>query len=314
MPDYDDDGNGKNDDVHGWNFVRNQPPQPTDAGPQRHGTMVSGLIAAKPATGRRAAGIAPGGRLMIVQYSPNGGTTSNAEQLVRLTGALAYALSNKADIINISSHIPIRLTNSAEVTAMLGFSNLLASSAAINTLVVCAAPTPNIVTDLDDASRTLVVPAALDHPNLITVTGLDPGSPETMTSRSGKKAVDIAAPASNIVSLIPGNEEAEFHGNSYATALVSGAAALVWGMMPKLTAREVRCLLLSNAATNNVKIASPLPGEEWGYTPPAKPNSKLDLSFVTNVYPSYLAYQAGQRFTNCCFGLTEQQNGCRETQ
>lgn len=54
-------------------------------------------------------------------------------------------------------------------------------------------------------------------------------------------AIDIAAPAEDLI--VDGNLE---YGTSFATPMVSGAAALIWSYQPDLTAPEVKKLLLSS--------------------------------------------------------------------
>jgi subtilisin family serine protease len=57
--------------------------------------------------------------------------------------------------------------------------------------------------------------------------------------------VDVAAPSQGIYWVNSHGETKYTHGTSDATALVSGAAALIWSQNPELTSREVTARLLA---------------------------------------------------------------------
>src|SRR5262249_33741159 len=56
--------------------------------------------------------------------------------------------------------------------------------------------------------------------------------------------VDLAAPGVDILSTVPGPSYGSLSGTSMAAPFVSGSAALVWNMLPGLSHRDVRDLLL----------------------------------------------------------------------
>ena len=98
----DDDGNGYIDDVHGWLFLPEIGPS---KGPTElfdgigHGTHVAGTIAAAGNNGQGIVGVAWQAKVMPLGIFEEtfGTTTSDAS-----AGALAYAVQNGADIVNMS--------------------------------------------------------------------------------------------------------------------------------------------------------------------------------------------------------------------
>ncbi len=78
-------------------------------------------------------------------------------------------------------------------------------------------------------------------------------------------AIDIVAPASDLLvdtDVIGENDQIPVKGTSFATPMVSGAAALVWSYNPGLTAREVKNLLV-NSAEETVKDNDKIIDEEY---------------------------------------------------
>jgi subtilisin family serine protease len=86
----DDDGDGFVDNIHGWDFVDNDPIAQDS---YHHGTPVAQI----------AHGIAPGSLILPLRILDSQGYGTEA----RLLGAIDYAINKKARIINLSLEIPV---------------------------------------------------------------------------------------------------------------------------------------------------------------------------------------------------------------
>lgn len=93
--DYDDDGNGFNDDVHGWDFV-NQTGRIGDW--NGHGTHCAGIAAAVGGNGIGIVGANPDALIMPVTVMQSDGTGDVAT----IIKGIDYAVANGADIISMS--------------------------------------------------------------------------------------------------------------------------------------------------------------------------------------------------------------------
>jgi subtilisin len=104
----DDDGNGYVDDLHGWNFVDDNPdvsPPEQCRGLVSHGTLMASLIAAQRNNGVGIA--APGSdsvRLMILKVVDCGAHKNDPVDPKRLARALDYATRMGARILSFSNH------------------------------------------------------------------------------------------------------------------------------------------------------------------------------------------------------------------
>jgi subtilisin family serine protease len=222
----DDDGDGRVDDVHGWDFANGDPDPSDDNG---HGTHVAGIAAARGDNGIGVAGVAWRARIMAVKAvdASAQGASSNVAEGVR------YAVAKGARVI---------------VLALAGtdpgayLESAVREAAAAGVLVVCAAG--NGARDLDAQP---VFPAAFDLPNLISVAATSRTGGLSPLSNFGRASVDIATPGEAILSTSVTGVYERRSGTSMAAASVAGAAALVAAAAPDLTAPQIRSLLVSSA-------------------------------------------------------------------
>jgi len=101
---FDDDGNGLVDDVHGWDFVRDDNDVNPDYTSHAHGTACAGLIAAQGNNNLGVTGVTWNCTIMPVRISPLA-----AEDLCTLTepvDGLRYAATQGADVISNSWAVP----------------------------------------------------------------------------------------------------------------------------------------------------------------------------------------------------------------
>ncbi len=92
-----------------------------------------------------------------------------------------------------------------------------------------------------DTSSSPVYPACFDIPNVLSVAAIDSKGVLASFSSYGS-AIDVAAPGVNILTTVPGNEEAPYDylsGTSAATAFVTGIAGLLKSYLPDLTITQI---------------------------------------------------------------------------
>ncbi len=179
-----------------------------------HGTKMAGLIAGHGhSSGDGVLGVAPEAAIIPVKVA---GKKNNSQNL---PAGINWAAEAKAGVINVSG----AAVNSRNLSS--------AVEAAIRADSIVVAASGNTSDDLR-----MAFPAAL--PDVLAVGAID---------RSGKVAkfsitdsrVTLCAPGVEMVTTAAGNKYAEGNGTSQATAIVSGAAALVRARFPDLSAPEV---------------------------------------------------------------------------
>lgn len=223
-----------------------QPGLPADYDCVGHGTVVAGLIAARPLPGSAFAGIAPGATILPVRQTESDQQEANGAAF--LASAIDYAVSGGAAVINIS------ITTSGSTPALAA-----AVRYALDNNVVVVAAAGN---DGAGASGAKVYPA--DYPGVLAVgaVGRD-GQPLSFSSPGAlvvAPGADIVGPRAGGDGLVTGQ------GTSFATAFVSGAAALVRSYLPGLTAAQVVRRIEATADHPAGKLPGPLLG--WGEVDP----------------------------------------------
>ena len=96
----------------------------------------------------------------------------------------------------------------------------------------------------NDNDRRPAYPASYDSPNIISVGAHDHRGATASFSHYGKKSVDLFAPGVNILSTVPGNRYASYHGTSMACPHVSGAYALLLASNPSWKVSQVKDALM----------------------------------------------------------------------
>jgi subtilisin family serine protease len=234
----DDDHNGYVDDVHGVDLSSARPGQDLADG-AGHGTHVAGIVAAA-ANGRGVVGVAPQAKLMIVRVLDDhgAGTTGAVAEGVR------YAAANGARIINLS------LGGDGRDEGMVA---ALQAAADANVLVVASAG--NDGRDIDTKPS---YPAALPAPNLLAVASTDPDNGRGISDYSnyGRLTVQVAAPGAQILSTGKDGDYVLMSGTSMAAPMVTGVAALAASVNPRMSAVDLRALLMENAARSGLPVAA----------------------------------------------------------
>jgi type VII secretion-associated serine protease mycosin len=207
-----------------------------DGDPDGHGTAMAGLIAAHGRGNSGALGIAPKAKVLPVKDGPN----KNVGSPENTAAAIRWAISQDADVINVSAAV-------SPTTELLN-----AVEEAINADIVVVAAGGNS----DDFA--VPYPARMD--GVVAVGSIKRDGEISPNSRTGKEIV-IAAPGVDIQSTGRNGQYRRASGTSSATAIVSGAVALIRSRYPDLSAKEVVHRLTSTA----VDKGAPGRDEEYGY-------------------------------------------------
>ncbi len=223
---------------------------------ESHGTHVAGIIAAERNNGKGVNGVANNVEIMAIRAVPNGDEYDKDIAL-----AIRYAVDNGASIIN-GSFGKYYATNTQWVKDAIIYAGKN------DVLIVHAAGNEGL--DIDKK---------LNFPNDYNANGgelndafLSVGATEPKYgaemiagySNYGKKNVDVFAPGSKIYSTFPENEYKAIGGTSMASPAVAGIAALIRSYYPKLTAPQVKQIIMDSGLplkpkvvvggdTNNVK-------------------------------------------------------------
>ena len=169
-----------------------------------HGTHVAGIIAACGDNGLGIVGIAPQSQLLDVKVADNNGRC----QASAVAQGIVWAVDNGAAVINVS--IELR-GSSVQLEAAVNY------AWEHGAIVIAAAG--------NDGSQTPVYPAYYEH--VIAVAAVEQDNTRALLSNYGEW-VDLAAPGYDIYSTLPGNEYGYKSGTSFATAYVSGLAAILF--------------------------------------------------------------------------------------
>lgn len=237
-----------------------------------HGTLVAGIIAARPSTADGFAGVAPEASLISIRQSSGAYDTrargpgaapvsvgAGYGPLATLARAIVRAAELGAQVINISE-VACAPTGSAAldddaVASALAFARrkdavVVAAAGNLSGTVGCrdqnpvAAPSPAAAWA---RVRSMATPARFGR-EILTVAAVDAGTAAPAEFSLRGPWVTVAAPGTQVVSpaggrlvdAVDGDDGPRpIAGTSYAAAYVSGVAALVRAKYPRLSAGEV---------------------------------------------------------------------------
>ncbi|MCB1216982.1 S8 family serine peptidase [bacterium] len=186
-----------------------------------HGTFIGGQLIAESDNGSMIAGACPGIRLFPVKISDDGGN----EDLERIVAGCMLAHALGAKVISMS-------WGGGGNEAMQAMTEQFAAD---GVLLVCSAG--------NYGNGFVTYPGA--YPDAIAVGNSLPDESRFVSSSFGP-ALNVVAPGWNLSSLSPSDDNGMVSGGtgtSYATPLVSAAAALLWSARPELSLTEMRGLL-----------------------------------------------------------------------
>lgn len=234
-----------------------------------HGTLIAGIIAAQPSPNDSFVGMAPDATLISIRQTSGAYGPANEEDkekgtstLSTLASGIVHAVNMGADIINMSvtSCYPAEtIVDTSDLKAAINYAyqrGVVLVTAAGNVNGQTCTPNPAYDPahgkDLRNwqGATTISMPSYYT-PALISVGGTTPTMEPFLTTMAGPW-VDIAAPATGIISLDPdGNgtlanaspndkgELIKLTGTSFSSAYITGLVALMLEKDPSLTPKEV---------------------------------------------------------------------------
>ncbi|MDQ1699865.1 MAG: serine protease AprX [Frankiaceae bacterium] len=237
----------------------NPSPQLEDADGFGHGTHMAGIIAGNDGTSYGYKGVAPGATLLNVKV----GSTDGAVDVSQVIAGIDWVVQHRND-----NGMNIRVLNLSYGTdgSQSYLSDPLAAAiehawhAGIVVVVAGGNSGTNSPTLDNPATDPYVIAVGADDPNG-TASSLDDTIPQFSSRGSASRHVDLVAPGQSIVSLRdPGSYiDTEYpaavvdtrffkgSGSSQATAVVSGAVALLLQNRPALSPDQVKAALTSTA-------------------------------------------------------------------
>jgi subtilisin family serine protease len=259
----DNDGNGKIDDVHGWDFANNDNTIFDGAAGStvdQHGTHVSGTIGGVGGNGIGVAGVNWNVTIISGKFlGPNGGTTADAVSAVDYFtdlktrhGMNIVALNNSWGGGGFSQALADAITRAAkaDILFIAAAGNGDVFGRGLNNDTTASYPS-NYNTTVGSATE----PAA-SYDSVIAVAAIDSTGAKASFSNYGATTVDLGAPGVAVNSTTPGNTYSSFSGTSMATPHVTGAAALYASINPGSSALAIRNAILDAArATPTASMA-----------------------------------------------------------
>ncbi|MDH7459964.1 S8 family peptidase [Chitinophagaceae bacterium 26-R-25] len=211
-----------------------------------HGTHVAGIIGAVRGNGIGVDGVADNVRLMVVRAVPTGD-----ERDKDVANAIRYAVDNGARVINMSFGKPLSPDKSVVDDAVryaMSKDVLLVHASGNDALdldVKNNFPNRRYADGSGSADAWIEVGASGPKDNL---------NLPAFFSNFGQTTVDVFAPGVGIYSAIPGSKYQYLDGTSMAAPVVAGIAALIREYYPKLTAVQVKDIIMRSVVKVNHKV------------------------------------------------------------
>ncbi|MFH6936915.1 S8 family peptidase [Flavobacterium sp. FlaQc-30] len=243
---------------------------------QGHGTKVVGIIAANRKNNIGIEGFSDNIKIMPLNISYSG--DENDKDIAM---AIYYAVDNGAKVINMSFGKEFSVHQQ-------WVSNAFKYAEKHNVLLVHASGNERF-----DNDKTPYYPSDNNYDgtpeicnNFINVGSISKRLDNTFVSafsNYGKQNVDLFAPGEEIYTTTKNNTYGTDSGTSLAAPMVSGTAALIWSYYPKLTAVQVKQIIMDSGTAYDLEVIVP------GTKDKKVPFSELSKSGkVLNVYNAML--------------------------
>jgi subtilisin family serine protease len=255
---------------------------------EAHGSHVSGIIGAVRNNEVGMNGVANNVKIMAVRAVPDGDEYDKDVAL-----AIRYAVDNGAKVLNTSFG--------------KGYSpkkewvwEAIQYAASKDVLIVNAAGNDgkNIDVELTYPNDSKDLKTEISD-NVITIGAMSANYNENLPanfSNYGKLNVDIFAPGVQVYSTTPENEYAKFNGTSMASPATAGVAALIRSYYPKLTASQVKHILMNSGTLITMDVIKP--GSQSRENPNGEKVPFTDLSVSGRVVNAYNALLMANSMVN----------------
>ena len=255
---------------------------------EAHGTHVSGIIGASRNNNIGMNGVATNVKIMAVRAVPDGDEYDKDVAL-----GLRYAVDNGAKVINTSFGKGFSPKKEWVYEAIL-------YAASKDVLIVNAAGNDGKNMDVEKTfpndSRDLITEIS---DNVLTVGAMSANYNENLPasfSNYGKINVDVFAPGVQIYSTTPEEGYAKFSGTSMAAPSTAGVAALIRSYYPKLSASQVKHILMNSGTMINFDVIKP--GSRSREKPTGEKVSFSELSVSGRVVNAYNALKMADYMVN----------------
>jgi subtilisin family serine protease len=253
-----------------------------------HGTHVSGIIGASRNNSKGVNGVAHNVKIMAVRAVPDGDEYDKDVAL-----AIRYAVDNGAKVINTSFGKGYSPKKQWVYDAII-------YAGSKDVLIVNAAGNDGKNIDVEKTypndSKDLVSEIS---DNVLTVGAMSVNYNEKLPasfSNYGKKNVDVFAPGVQIHSTFPENQYQSISGTSMAAPSSAGVAALVRSYYPKLSASQVKHILMNSGVKINFDVVKP--GSASRENPKGEMVSFSELSVSGRIVNAYNALQMADKIVN----------------
>ena len=205
-----------------------------------HGTHVAGIIAQVRNNGIGGDGVANNVTIMAIRAIPNGDEYDKDVAL-----AIRYAVDNGAKVINGSfgkSFSPHKDWVYDAIKYAASKDVLIVHAAGNDGNDLDLPKNENYPNDSKDGVKEIA-------DNMLTIGALSPTFDENLVakfSNYGTQNVDIFAPGAKIYATVPNNKYRFLEGTSIASPNAAGVAALIRSYYPKLTAKQVKQIIMDS--------------------------------------------------------------------
>ncbi|MGB3591147.1 MAG: S8 family serine peptidase [Nonlabens sp.] len=221
-------------------------PNPAASGDAFHGTHVAGIIAAERDNGLGVNGVANNAKIMVLRA-----VSAGDEYDKDIAKAIRYAVNNGAKVIN-GSFGKYHSTNPEWVWDALKY------AADNDVLFINAAGNEGIDTDFTQVypqDQELAGPEVSDTFLTVGALNFEYGADLLANfSNYGKSSVDVFAPGVAVYSTAPDNKYRNAGGTSMAAPAVAGVAVMIRSYYPKLTAAQVKQVIMDSGISTNAVV------------------------------------------------------------